>query len=475
MPTPKDSKVDYSALVDMNQKDILAEMRAGRLVAPPKGTEDRKSFEAFCALDAGSEDRKKYLESPAPEGDGSGGKADGDGSPPDEGRKEGDGTERKPDEGPASTPPPPASDEWAGYGSREKLLEAHESMKGSVDNLTKQVRKLRSTDGKLGQKVKDLETQIASKETELEDLRKKSAGTPPKAGDETPPKAPSKKPTRPKAADFEDGEADTGYIEALDKFYADQDDYIGGLESRLANVDSKLAKLDDLEKKADEAHQFASNATRTAAESKTDQAFSSMWDTTRSIQKELGLETKADIETINEHWLNRNSEDADAKAAAEKYLNALPEADVKNFTRVAPIVNAMFSFGDDGPKKVYPNVQAALWATVDEVGKPLAEQYKDLVVPGGSLSQSQADSVRRQQDESESAAGSMSSSDLGGGDTPLSQQTKEEKLSRLRDLQMQRKKNVRGFDANQDLWKEYSALMKDLNFASSTSAPSTVP
>jgi len=477
MNATKDSKVNFKELVDLSQKDILSQMRSGKVFVPPKGTEDRAAFEKFCAAEPGSDERKAFLPSEEPPAPPAGKEGEEAAPPPpkaDEGKKKDEEPhpEKKgtPGESPLETPPPPAKDEWAGYSSREEMLEAHKTLREEESNLRKQVNSLRKADGKLGRKVKDLETELATRTSELEELRK-SGG---KQGKEAPP-APKERPQKPDPAKFEDGEADAGYVDALTKYNADMETYVGSLESNIGKVSDRIAslesKVNETAGKAEEAATFAKTEKESREEKTVDQAWNGMWDETRKLQKDFGLATTVDIAVIDDYVVTANDANA-TKEDREKASNLfakLPEADKAAYKRVAPIVKAMYAFDTGVPQKRFPNVQdvnaqrlAALWATTGADGRPLVESYSDILIPSGGGSAAAAAHTKKEK-ESESAR-ALPAGDLGSPEDKItSAKTREEKLTRLKELSAARKKNIQGFDASKQA-EEFRTLRKELGF-----------
>lgn len=475
MNVHKDIKVDYSKIADLSKAEITEKIRSGEIPTPPRG-EEREKLLSFAAAEPGSDNRNKFLsEIPAEQPDDQGGATPGD--------------EPKPDSGNADLPGPPAKkpeipaqsadtdDEWLGYGNRESLIDGHKSLKQSVDALQKQVKDLRGSGGKLGRKVKDLETQLEERQKDLEEARKRLTDTKPTELDGD--TGGKEKPKRPDPGQFEDGEADPGYYEAMEKYNAERDTYIESMENRVSSLFSTVeqleGKLQNVETKASKAHEFVSEETETRNQSQVLQGFDSMWDETRAFQKELGLNTSTDIRVINENWLaanNRNATDTERKAA-ESYLKSLPQKDVEAFKRLAPVVNSMFDFSGGVPQKRYNSWQACLWDTQTADGKPMAELFSDAVRPTNQPTPQQKAAMQRQREEQSGAARAMSAADYGSGDKGLNAPSgREEKLQRLKELNAMRAKNPRSFDGNSGQLQEYVSLAKELGFRTRASSPS---
>lgn len=458
-------------LVGASQKELLEKMRNGELEAPVRGTPERADFDKFIAAAPGSDERLAFADDSESNDDPDKGQA------PDHGSKDGDvepPSGEQPEAPPTDndTPPPPDDsddeDEWLGYGSKQAMIDAHKNLFKSIEQKQKEVNKLRSTGGKQGRKIKDLEAQIKSQTERMESIRQVDTGDGP-AGETGELRKPVR-PKRPRATDYEDGEVDERYEEDLrkweeadGKFPEQLENYYEKLQKRsMTHLEDKLKKV---EERSEEAYRYASEERDREAETMTQKAWGDMWEDANAYQQQLGLQTKTGLSQINDAVLDLGSKDADAKAAAETFIKSLPKGDYEKFQKMRDVLNGMYSFKDGLPKKAFPNLQAALWSISGPDGKPLAEKYADVTVPKRNLSHEQARAVKenvQRRNESESA---LPADGQGAHDKRIDQpQTQSDKLERLRELSSIRRKNIHAFDGNRKMYDEYRKLVHDLGF-----------
>lgn len=465
-------------LVNASNEEILAKLKNREIEQPQRGTPERAEFDKFLASAPGSDERKAFLK----QDDGDDGRPDESGQAPDDdlnhdGEIEEPLSGQKPDTPPSTeeeTPPEEPSsseddDEWLGYGSKEKMVEAHKNLFKSIEQKQKEVNKLRATGGKQGRKIKDLEAQIKAQTDQMENLRKAEVGDGP-AGDNEKLEKPVR-PKRPNPKDYDDGEVDERYEEDLKKWEDEADAYSERLESYYDKLQKRsLSHIEDRIKKAEqrseEAYKHVSAERDRENETATEKAWNDMWDDAKSCQESLGLQTKTPISQINDAVMDLKSSDEEAKAAAEAFIKSLPKGDYQNFQQIRDILNGgYYSFSEGRPQKAFPNLQAALWSITDSSGKPLAEKYADVVVRRKNYSNEQARVVKenfQRRKESESA---LPADGQGSNDKRLdSPQTSAEKMERLKVLLAMRKKNVKGFDADAKMYKEFASLTRDLGF-----------
>lgn len=464
-------------MINLSADQIREKIRSGEIEVPKSNSPDRAEFHEFCNTTPGSDDRKKFLEQDSSDDSGNDDpppppKPDGD-TPPPSGNtpppKEDDS--QKDDDATPPPPPPKAEDdeEWAGYGSREEMVKAHKRLLEAIEQKQKEVNNLRASGGKQGRKIKDLQAQIAKQTEEMEGLREKDTGQGPADGKGDIQKP--EKPKKPKPSDFEDGELDEGYEKALSQWEKDVEEYPDQYEQYLERLQKKSKTHTEKKKTGDskinEMYEHYQAEKEQKQEQKRQQAWAGMWDEASEYQKQLNCQTKAPLSQINEQQLILLDENAsaEAKSAAKAYIEALPKGDLDNYKRMIPILNGMyFSHGStEVPKKAYKNLKAALWDLTDKTGRPLAERFANVHTTTDNLSKEQARQVEENRKRKNESVSAPPADGQSSGDDRLDQPTtNEEKKVRLRELVVMRKKNVRGFDSDPKLSKEFKSLVNDL-------------
>lgn len=463
-------------MIDLTPDQAKEKIRNGELQVPEAGSADRAEFYQFLNAEPGSEERKKFLDEGDPDsGDTHPPKKDesGDTPPPDD-NKEDKASPPEPPREPDEPPTPPAEDnsedEWAGYESKDEMVKAHRSLLDAIEKKQREVNNLRSSGGKQGRKIKDLQAQIAKQTEEMERLRKTETGHSPadRSGDIQKPD----KPKKPNPSDFEDGEVDSAYEEAVAKWEKEVEGYPEKYDQYIESLQEKNKQHADPKESGDprveEVYEHYKTEKEQKEEAKQQQAWNNMWSETSTYQKSLGCETKTPLSQINEQQLILldNTADKEAKDAAKAFLEALPKSDLDNYKRMIPIINGMYFQGDANvPKKAYSNLQAALWDLTDNTGKPLADRFKNAHEPTKNMSQEQAEKVEQNRKHKKESVAAPSADGQSSGDDRLDQpQTTAEKKTRLSELLAMRRKNVKSFDNDDKLSKEFSTLVKDLGF-----------
>jgi hypothetical protein len=367
------------------------------------------------------------------------------------------------------SPPPtpgeePAEGEWGGYESKEKMLEAHTELREFAENLQSDLSKQRATNSRLGREVKEQKDQLSTVNTRLQELEAEKKP------------APVEKPTRPKKPkpdDFEEGIADPKYETAMQEYETGLDAYEEQREAywegKLSTAEADFGKrVSELGSRVDKADEFVSETRGSQALTAQEKAWNGMWEKTASFQKQLGLPTSVAIEKINPHALVRAGKDKKTEdgqpqysderiAEAEQFWKTLPDNDKKNFSKLVPVLNSFFDFGEGVPKAQYRTLAGCL----SETG--LVDKGYVIHTPAPPSQRERDEALAAKQRESDGTARSMPADQAGGADKPLDgAQTWEEKFARLRELTEMRKERPRAFRDNPELLKEFNTLRSKL-------------
>lgn len=246
---------------------------------------------------------------------------------------------------------------YGGYSTIDELVENFEKTRKELEDRD---RRHRSSNGKMGQKVKELEAELAS----LRGAKLVPTSTPETINsDEVPMLASAPVPPNPKT--FTDGLLDEKYQDAFAKYTEEMASY----NQQVSKFNERMRSYSNVVRKSIEPdlNEFRSMKEQMAAkelENSKSQAWDGLWSDVSDIQDKYGLRTTVPLKTINsyvEMSMNASgSFDPEDVAAAQRYLEALPPADKAAFDKLSGAINSFYDFSTGVPKKAYRTFEGFL-------------------------------------------------------------------------------------------------------------------
>jgi myosin heavy subunit len=433
------SNVKYDELKDLSKDQILAKMRSGDVDVPAPGP-DRDEFLKFTGM--GQEERAAFITAKA---------ATPSGTP---------ATEPLLEPAPAAAavtdpqPPafPPASPEpvaWDGYGSPDNAMKALRELKTSYEKAQETINKLNAEGGKRGREHKDALENLEKTRRELEEFKKASPQS-------AAPSSTKKRPVPPDPTNYEEGVVDSKFEEDQKAYYTALDAYES---ARDAEVEALRKQIETIAPKVDEVHGFVSKNTQAETQTRTDTAWSAMWDKDiPAFQEEFGLKTTVSVKAMSDNWAIVSNPAADAadKDRAKKFLDALPPSDHQAYAKVSKAVNVKYNFASGVPQQNYRTFRGALFENdlLDEYN------YSRPVDPSKADRNAAMTNLHRQESESATV---LSGAGLGAADPLLSgTKTVDEERQEMRALFNEYKTATIAGQRQADLF-EKSEKFKKLN------------
>jgi len=371
-------KVNYDEIKQLSKEEILAKMKAGELIPPPPGP-DRKEFQEFAGKSP--EERDAWLKSragktpdPAPSSspDGAGGEAN---------------TQGKAEDAPVKDSSKPQT--WwekRGYSTEEEATAAIDNLREFASKQKENFDRLNADRGKLGSRLKDLESELVELRKLKKPAEKRSIARP-------------ERPKRPKVSEFDDGALDPKYHEAIEAYEESLGNYEVALEEYLLSAKSKDPEIESRLKRFEETIE---STNQSKVQRQVELGYEEMWTEARQAQKEFGLHTSNDLKQINEVALvldpaRASLYDESEKTAAKKLWSSFPEADRKAFKAMTEILAAQYDFSGSVPTKRFKSRDAAL------IEAGLSEKYKKRKPTESGLTPeeiaAQQEAKRRQNDQ----------------------------------------------------------------------------
>ena len=441
------SNVNYKDLIDLKGDEVLNEMRRRRGTSDPMqfGTpQERADFMAFAQTDPGSPERAEFISAHS-----------------------NDDEEQSPDNIPVETPPSEAKDpstesedtpaeEAAENTDRDTEADPTEEGEEPTEEPSKSellallakkdrdIGNLRATTGKMGRELKEAMTKL---ETVNNSQSQESDAT-----------APPVMPIIPKPSDFSEGVLDDGYAAAMETYATEMGEYSKAI------VDYQPPWAKETLAKVDFTTEHITSEKATEAEKRVQEAWSGVWNSAKEFQTEYGLETSIPAETINSYWdIVYNSSAAqlytsDQIAAATVFVNNLSDADKANFRKLVPVMNTLYDYSGDLPKRTYKHFGSLLSEHDELTGYTPNQKNVDMT------EKERVKALKKVQEAKNNAAGGMSGADIGASDKLLSgADSVEEKTNRLRELSAMRRKNPASFDKTEQ-YGEYCLLAGELQY-----------
>jgi len=436
--SPQDSKVDYAGLKGMSKQDIIAQMTSGALTPPPRGP-GRTAFEEFVTMEADSEEREAFIkaqsgeqEPETPESQQHAGNLPDTAPPP----APSDDTHTAPAAAGAPPPEPQDTEPWwkkRGYGSEDEAVSAIDTLRNASEEQRRQIDKRNAEDGRVGRENKELRKKLEALESKA----------PPADADATAFELPDEAPKPPSIADFDGNMLDDDYVAARSKYDVDMAEYTGKLSAGIRNASKKIA---DMEGKLDQVSSVANDVQASKAATGDKVKWDTMWSAMRDAQKEFGLETSVDIETINTHALAKNA----------AWINSLPASDRAAYDKVRQIAYAYADFGEDGTSAPTPRYKTVKGAIADMGLQITRVPATDSVAltPAEEAAQREAKLL-----ELNGTTQVPPVSQDSGGDTPTDGLSDVDASARLMALNAKRDKDPKAFAANAHEVGEFNRLL----------------
>lgn len=384
---------------DMTTDDIRAKMRSGEII-PPKDLEERKKFIRFISQEPGSEVRNSMLQELEPEGPKSN-------DPPPE--KEPESLEKpgeKPPEKPPERPPEqkPSKQWWEelGYADEGQAGEKHKELLSDVSKKQEMIDRFNAERGTVGREKAELKKQLREAQEKLSEFEKSNAPQKPQ------------RPKRPSPDDFEDGQMDDKYLEAINKYEESMVTYEEQLD---AYFESKLEGKPEPKPREE-----------VPSENPWNEVFN---DDIPQLQEKFGLKTTIPFSQINANkWIVENPRNysPDQVAEAKSFLEKVPPSDTEKFQKIVKAVSAKYDVVDSTPIKRYNTWEAAF------LDKGMTAEFNH--VTPDDLTPEEEKGIRDQQRETESnTARHTPAHKMGGNDRlPSESATHEDEVSEFRDL-----------------------------------------
>jgi len=423
-------KVNLEELQSKTGKEIHQMMKDGEIGQIPK--DQRSDFMKFSLLNPDSQERADMISAQNP--------PDGDkGVPP-----SADDTNVPPvgtDEGTATgdkIPAPDTSDadtNTEGDKGEGDSSDAEESYKQMMADLAKKDIENNKNRAKAGQLGRELQEQKKKTELLAQQLAESNKKNPEPTG--------LVAPILPNPDNFADGMYDEGYSEAMKKYGTDSQAYMVEATKQSSENIPEWAK--DLKAKADSNANFIQTEQETKQKTAQEQAWDNLWSDTAQFQKDYGVETAVPIKTINAYSEALKSDDAETRAQGEAFMSKLSETDLAAYNKLTPAINAIFQFdGDNVPSRRYKSTQAAL------LENNLVDQFQAGTTKIVPTEAERIEALKKKQDAAAGAASGMSGSDIGAADPLLNtEQTQQQKETRVRELIAIKRKNPRSFIASE--------------------------
>lgn len=355
--------IDYSALKDLSQKEIISKVKQGEVKIPVPGA-DRDKFFEFAVAD--SENRKKFIDS----------LDTSSASPPEE--KQGDAEVKKPADENQEIKKPDNSPEKEGtssnpfvelgYESENEAAEALRNLRNVVNKQKTTIDNLNANSGKMGRELKELREKYSNHnlQDKKQDNGEKNIAKP-------------VRPKRPDPTKFDDGTYDEKYVEAFKKYESELDKYEEDLLAYNANQKPEWYK--DLATKVDDVSNFVSTNVQQEQAKKINSAWSKMFDEEiPAMQETYGLKTSISIKDLSDAFkvLSDPKRSVADKQEINEYLKTVPKTDIENYKKVQVLVSKRYRFDNGVPEQNYRT-----WdGVISDHG--LQKEYTRVGVPGES-------------------------------------------------------------------------------------------
>lgn len=440
----------YESLLNIDGKELLAKIRSHEIsVASP----EREKFVNFAKMNA--DQRKEFVNSLVPKTSVS-------------------ATPEKPDAAASGTPAPAHTDVKGvppapPSGKQDKPDAGSEYIDlVEITKLQENLKKQRTTNSQLGQKVKALTEQLTELQTKLTESEKTKS---PPVQLEMP-----DVPEMPDPEKYTEGLYDEGYKTAMSNYKSAVKDFHVKLSEYVKKVKPDYVaqieqELNSVKKKTDEVYNFTAEVKTDREQNEHKRAWDGLWTEVEKIQKTTGLETPVPIEIINANQIilnNPKSHTPEEVATADKVIKSLPKEVYEKYQKITKVVTNLYDFDTDGkPVRNYSDLDDDLaWhvairkAGLDGEIKAL----KPVPLTPAEVSQRLAD----KQQKDNMAAAPMPASSIGASEEPLNQATTtEEKKRKLLDMAQRLKENPRLYNDKAFL-SDFDKLRAEMGLARKT-------
>lgn len=314
-----------------------------------------------------------------------------------------------------------------------------------ITKLQENLKKQRTTNSQLGQKVKALTQELTEIQTKLVEAEKTK----------NPPAQSVSAPDVPEMPDpdrFVEGLYDDGYKAAMSKYKSDIKEYNTKFVRYVKSVKPDWVKdieqeLGTVKKKADDAFEYTAESRSERNQSEYKNAWDALWQEVGKIQQTAGLETPVPIDIINTNQIILNdpkSHTPEEVANADRIIKSLPKEVYEKYQKITKVVTNLYDFDANGrPVRKFSDLDDDLaWqAAIRKAG--LGAEIKALKPVNLSPAEMSQRLANKQQNDNMAAA-PMPSSSIGASEDPLNQATTtDEKKRKLLEMAQRLKENPR--------------------------------